>query len=47
MTGMREAIASARFAEFRDQTAAQWAQGDLPVVEAGLCLPDRLAKASP
>jgi queuine tRNA-ribosyltransferase len=47
MAGMREAIASARFAEFRDQTAAQWAQGDLPVVEAGLCLPDRLAKASP
>jgi len=36
MTGMREAIASARFAEFRDQTAAQWAQGDLPAVEAGV-----------
>jgi queuine tRNA-ribosyltransferase len=36
MAGMREAIASARFAEFRDQTAAQWAQGDLPAVEAGV-----------
>ena len=36
MAGMREAIAGARFAEFRDQTAAQWAQGDLPAVEAGV-----------
>ncbi|HET7167347.1 MAG TPA: tRNA guanosine(34) transglycosylase Tgt [Pseudolabrys sp.] len=36
MAGMREAIAGARFAEFRDQTAAQWAQGDLPAVGAGV-----------
>ncbi|MFZ0103297.1 MAG: tRNA guanosine(34) transglycosylase Tgt [Pseudolabrys sp.] len=36
MAGMREAIASARFAEFRDQTTAQWARGDLPAIEAGV-----------
>ena len=36
MAGMREAISGARFAEFRDQTAAQWAQGDLPAAEAGV-----------
>jgi len=36
MAGMREAIAGARFEEFRDQTSAQWAQGDLPAVEAGV-----------
>ena len=33
---LREAIAGARFEEFRDQTSAQWAQGDLPAVEAGV-----------
>jgi queuine tRNA-ribosyltransferase len=36
MGGMREAIAGARFAEFRDQTTAQWARGDLPAIEAGV-----------
>ena len=36
MAGMRDAIAGARFAEFRVQTAAQWAQGDLLPVEAGV-----------
>ena len=29
MGGMREAIATRRFADFRDHTMAQWAQGDL------------------
>ncbi|HXX08900.1 MAG TPA: tRNA guanosine(34) transglycosylase Tgt [Pseudolabrys sp.] len=32
MSGMREAIAGGRFADFRDHTMAQWAQGDLPAL---------------
>jgi queuine tRNA-ribosyltransferase len=32
MTGTREAIAARRFAEFREQTTAQWHRGDLPAL---------------
>jgi queuine tRNA-ribosyltransferase len=32
MTGTREAIAAGRFAEFREQTTAQWQRGDLPAL---------------
>jgi queuine tRNA-ribosyltransferase len=32
MTGMREAIVARRFAEFREQTLAQWERGDLPAL---------------
>jgi len=32
MAGMREAIAVGRFAQFREQTAAQWQRGDLPAL---------------
>jgi queuine tRNA-ribosyltransferase len=32
MTGMREAIVARRFAEFREQTLAQWKRGDLPAL---------------
>jgi queuine/archaeosine tRNA-ribosyltransferase len=32
MGGMREAIAANRFAEFRQNTTAQWEQGDLPAL---------------
>jgi queuine tRNA-ribosyltransferase len=30
MAGIRAAIAARRFADFRDQTKAMWAQGDVP-----------------
>jgi queuine tRNA-ribosyltransferase len=36
MAGMRETIAVGRFAEFRERTMAQWAQGDLPSSGVGV-----------
>ncbi len=30
MTGMRDAVAAGRFAEFRDATRQGWARGDIP-----------------
>jgi hypothetical protein len=32
MDGMRAAIATGRFADFRGETRALWAQGDLPTL---------------